>query len=147
MDVDIVGDIYVRMAQESGKDFDVHAVVIAVRGEGVPKDMFAAKLHSGLPACADGLIAQGFVGKAFSIVGGEDPFGFLRLMQKDLNCARRQGNRAVAEVTLRAVLHEGLLPVGEIHHRGPNEQTLVGKLDVAPAQCQSFSGTQARFHH
>ena len=73
VDVDIVGDIYVRMAQESGKDFDVHAVVIAVRGEGVPKDMFAAKLYASLPACADGLIAQGFVGKAFSIVGGEDP--------------------------------------------------------------------------
>ena len=48
--INIVGDIYVRMAQESGKDFDVHAVVIAVRGEGVPKDMFAAKLHASLPA-------------------------------------------------------------------------------------------------
>jgi len=57
MDVDIVGDIYVRMAQESGKDFDVHAVVIAVRGEGVPKDMLTAKLHSGFPTSADGLIA------------------------------------------------------------------------------------------
>ena len=51
MHIDVVRDIYIGMPEQLGKNLDVHALVIAVCSESMPKDMFASVFNPCIAAC------------------------------------------------------------------------------------------------
>ena len=61
VNVDVVGDIYIGMSEQLGKNLDVHALVIAVCSERMPKDMFASVLNPCIAARALRLPSQSLV--------------------------------------------------------------------------------------
>jgi hypothetical protein len=73
MNIDVVRDIYIGMSEQLGKNLDIHALVIAVCSESMPKNMFASVLNPCIAAYALRLPSQSLVRKPFAVVSHEYP--------------------------------------------------------------------------
>ena len=74
MNIDVIRDIYIGMSEQLGKNLDVHALVIAIRCESMPKDMFASVLNPCIAARALRLPSQSLVRQTLPVVSHEYPF-------------------------------------------------------------------------
>ena len=61
MNIDVIRDIYISMSEQLGKNLDIHALIIAVCSERMPKDMFSPVLSPCIAARAFRLLSQSLV--------------------------------------------------------------------------------------
>ena len=61
MNIDVVRNVHIRMPEQLGKNLDVHALVVAVCSERMPKDMFSPVFNPCIAARALRLPSQSLV--------------------------------------------------------------------------------------
>lgn len=106
MNIEVIGDIYVRVSQQAGEYLHINAFVIAIRGECVPKDMLAPEFYPCLFTSLSRLVSQCLVREPFAIVIGENPFIPLAsiLFFQYLDCLCCEGDGSPASTPLESGL-------------------------------------------
>ena len=94
VNIEVVCDVHISMAQQSGEYLHINALVVAIRGECVPEYVFPSVFNSRFLTGDAGLVSQRLVGKPFVIAFDENPFIFPAFIQtfQQLYRLGREGN-------------------------------------------------------